>query len=312
MIAEKEKKAPAAVKQPEPFQQDKDSKNTGNNIIKALKREQQINENLFPIDIFPEPIKDFVNEIERTLSSNKEYACNSVLLAFSTAFGNMYKIKIKEEFYQKANLWLVLVGRSGDGKSHVVDLAFKPIKKLESKINEQYNQNLTEWSKIEDNPEPKPVLKDYLLYDLTFEGLCKSHKDNQHGLCITADEILSWYNSFGKYSKSSSDLNNYLTIWNGSSFKVSRKTTGNIYIKESYVNVIGGIQKDRFKEFSNGNKDSGFIDRFLFCYPDKFKVKKLNKENFDLQVSKNYDTIFQNIFEKYDKESSTIILDYEA
>lgn len=269
-----------------------------NKVLEDLKKEHRNIENQFPIEIYPKIIQEYIHGIGDTLSLSKEYLSCSILVALSTAFGNLYRIKIKEGFYQKTNMWLVIVGRPGDGKSPCIDFAMKPLEDYEKNLYEDYQHKLKEWNSVTDNSDPKPILKNFLLKDFTFEALSKAHSNNSHGLCICTDEILSWINSFGKYSNSSEE-NNYLTIWNGGAFKISRKTTGDLRIGDSFVNVIGGLQNGRINQLTKDKDTSGFNDRLLFCIPEYSPIRLLNKNVLESRLLNNYNVLFERIFEKY-------------
>ncbi|MFS4484222.1 DUF3987 domain-containing protein [Hyunsoonleella sp. 2307UL5-6] len=281
------------------------------NIIDGLDKDYRNKKNPFPIDVFPLVIREFIQEISRTLDLNKDFLCGSALVALSTAIGNLFTLKIKEGYNQKCILWLVIIGSAGDGKSPSMKLPMKPLRNFESKEYDKYILALKQWESIPENPDPKPEFKTRILEDLTFETIGKEHKKNKNGLCIYSDEILSWLNGFGRYSGSSEE-NNYLSLWNGWELKINRKTNGNnVFIKHSFLNVIGGTQRARLKELFKGDrKNSGFLDRILFCYPEDVLPIKLNKKKANPIVFSNYEALFKRIFELYNDDKFLTEIEY--
>lgn len=285
--------------------------NKTNKISQELNKDYSKLTNTFPIEIFPTPIQDYIKENVKSLGFNQDHLCCSILSAFATAFSNRYHLKVKEGFVVKPILWLIICGKAGDGKSHVMNLPFKPIKDLESRYRKEFEAALKEH---EANPENtvKPKCKDIMMNDFTLESLLANHKINPRGLCMFSDETMSFVNSFSRYSSSSQE-NNYLTMWNGSTVKMSRIGGGNYSIPEVCINHISGIQRSRIHELYKGDRaKSGFLDRFLFSYPDLIILNPLNNRSANPLVNQNYDTIFQRIFEKYDDQNLYKIIPYTS
>lgn len=270
-------------------------------ISNHLEEENRKLTNPFPDEIFPKIVQDYIIENVEALGFNKDHLCSAVLSAFSTAFGNMYHLVVKEGFIAKPLLWIIVVGRAGDGKSHVMNLPYQPIRNQENIYRKKFNAELIEF---ENNPEgkKKPICSEILMNDVTLEGLIAQHKLNERGLCIYSDETISWINSFSRYSSSSQE-SNYLTMFNGKSLKVARAGNGTFYVPENCINHISGIQKSRVHEMYAGDRGkSGFLDRFLFCFPEKIQLNPINDNMSDPIINRNYETLFQRIFDEYDED----------
>jgi hypothetical protein len=66
-----------------------------------------------------------------------------------------------------------------------------------------------------------------------------------------------------------SDLEFWLSTWSGKSVNFNRKTAKSSFVEKPFIPVLGGIQPSIFNTFyTEENKDNGFMDRMLLCYPD--------------------------------------------
>lgn len=278
-------------------------------ISDELNKEYNALTNTFPIEVFPKSIQDYITENVKSLGFNQDHLCCSVLSAFATAFGNMYHLNVKDGFVVKPIFWIIICGKAGDGKSHVMNLPFKAIRQLETKYRKDFELALKEH---ETNPDSsiKPKCKDIMMNDFTLESLLANHKINERGLCMFSDETMSFVNSFSRYSSSSQE-NNYLTMWNGNNVKISRISGGTYNISEVCINHLSGIQRSRIAEMYKGDRaKSGFLDRFLFCNPQTIRLNSLNNNHADPLVNKNFEKIFQRIFENYDTHELYKLIPY--
>ncbi|AGC76870.1 uncharacterized protein DUF3987 [Nonlabens dokdonensis] len=275
-------------------------------ILEQLDQDHSNLLNPFPMDIFPKSIQHYISENVNSLGFNSEFFSCAVLSAFGTALGNLYHLQVKSGWTEKPLLWIVVVGDAGDGKSHAMELPFNPIKSREKESYKSYKDQLANYQ-LNPQTEKLPRLKNTLMRDFTYEALCQEHDNNQNGLCIFADEIMSWVNGFSRYSSSSQE-DNYLTIFNGKEIKLTRKGTGTIIIPSCCINLIAGTQKGRLHELYAGDRSqSGFLDRLLFSIPDKINKTALNNNTTDQKINDCYSNIFSNIFDDYDNELGQII-----
>jgi hypothetical protein len=84
--------------------------------------------------------------------------------------------------------------------------------------------------------------------------------------------------------RAGSDLEFWLSSWNGQSISLNRKTAKSAFVDKPFIPVIGGIQPDIFEQFATGaNKENGFIDRILISYPE-LSVDKYNTNVLDYKL----------------------------
>ncbi len=110
------------------------------NILKGLKEDFKLisGKNIFPTDIFPSILQKLILELESTLNFSPDYTSASILYAVSVSIGNKIQLKVKNSWFEKSNLYMVLVGRTGDVKSHSVSFCLNPLMKIDKENFEKY------------------------------------------------------------------------------------------------------------------------------------------------------------------------------
>ncbi len=253
---------------------------------------------IFPIDIFPSKIIEVVIELNKSLNYPAEYLGSSILSASSIAMGNTHHVKVKNEWLEKPNLYMILVGKSGNGKTHPLDFAMKPIVNRDKESYIHYSKELSEYKQqnTNENTQTKPVYKKFILNDFTPESLIKIHSHNNRGVAIVVDELAGWLKNFGRYSKSS-EQEVYLSLWNGGSITIDRKGDEPIRLDNTYVNIIGGIQTKVLPIIGKDSRNSnGFIERFLFVNVDNAEPPQWNDMEADRDIVSNYYFLIEKLF----------------
>ncbi|OUS10451.1 hypothetical protein A9Q93_12925 [Nonlabens dokdonensis] len=269
-------------------------------ISEELHKEYNNLTNIFPIEIFPDEVKEYIEQSTRNLRFNKEFLCCSTLSALSTAFGNTYRLQVKEEWHESPMLWIVLIGNAGDAKSHVMKLPYSTLFKHEKENYLKYQLQQKEYELSTTESAIKPIFKDIILKDFTYEALCKSLDHNHRGLCMFQDEFTSFLGGFTKYSNESHE-SSYLTLFNGDGIKANRTSSEIKMVFDPFANLLAGTQKTMLKAFFKRNRNTtGFLERFLFCFPDKvYPVTYSNNLN-DPIIIQNFECLFERIIELYD------------
>jgi hypothetical protein len=122
--------------------------------------------------------------------------------------------------------------------------------------------------------------------DPTVAALTGMLAANPKGVLLSMDEILGWVRSFNQFNQGGNDQQFYLTLWNGQSLKVNRKTGDSpiTFVKYPYASVLGGIQPTRLNELADGGRnEDGFLSRFLLSYPEVGPLAYWDEADFDGQ-----------------------------
>ena len=267
----------------------------------------------FPYEIFPVEIQILLEVAEETLNYPIEYLGSSILSACSVAIGNTYHIKLKEGFIAKGNLYIALVGKAGDVKSHPLKFAYEPIEKTELASYTNYQNEMKEYDSLSDEAKrsnPKPIYKKYILKDFTPESLIKLHSNNKRGQAIVSDELFGWIKNFGRYN-SSGEQETYLSLWNGHSISVDRKSEEPIRIDNTYVNIIGTMQTKILPELNKENRGSnGFIERLLFAENENPKPVLWSTNEIEKDIIAKYHLLIERLFTLEFNEENQKILEF--
>jgi len=278
----------------------------------------KLNENPFPVEIFPKEIQEIIFEVSNVFKFNIDYLGAGILAAVSAAIGRSHQLEVKTGWLIKSNLFIIIVGRPGDAKTPALNFCINPINKQDNLYFSEYNKHMDEYEKgLEDKTEnndqlKKPYLKKILMNDYTPEALIQTLNHNKNGVCIVSDEFIGLLKNMNRYNNSGEE-ESLLTYWSGNTISKDRTSTRSIRITDPFVSLIAGIQVGVLNSLAKGNKSSnGFIDRLLFVYPYKFEKIQWNNNSIDEIHLTNYNNIISNLINlKNDKHESVVKLKIE-
>lgn len=250
----------------------------------------------FPIDVFPNFIQRYILEISETLNANIDFLGGGVLWATSLCVGNAIKIEVKKGWIESGVLWIALVGKAGVGKTHTIKAITDPLEKLSGREVKKYADQMQRYEQYtalsaqdkkltEEITKPKKTK--FIADDITIEALTELHDQNPNGIGILRDELVGWIKDMNKY-REGSDLQKYLSCWSNGILSSDRKTSSSSYVEKAFIPIIGGVQPSILSGvYTEENKDNGFIDRILLCYPE-IKVEKYNTKNVSEHLLDEY------------------------
>ena len=254
-----------------------------------------------PLDAFPQKLQEIIFEVAHIEQFDMEYLTMSLLSAAATAIGNSCHIRIRGSWKSCPALYVILIGRPGQGKTPPLDYAFRPLQEhdflLVSKFIEESKRyaELNAGNKGNAIDTDKPVLVQTILSDLTQEAMMRIHNDNQRGIVILVDEIMGFFNSIYRYNDSPL-LTQLLTAYSGKPLKVSRcNNPVPIIIPHPCINIIGTTQTQRIGElFTKENVSSGLIDRILFLHPKNREIPKMEEnQNVGSQDNDGAESVYR-------------------
>ena len=89
------------------------------------------------------------------------------------------------------------------------------------------------------------------------------------GIAVYRDELVAWVAGFDAYRAGrGGDRQDMLSMWSGTPLKVDRKGKPSIVAPRPTVSIVGGVQPDRLHAVSAEAGQDGFLDRFLWAYPE--------------------------------------------
>lgn len=266
---------------------------------------------VFPIDIFPNDIQTYILECNSKLDSSVEYMGCSLLWLISVCIGNSIDVEVKKGWNENLTVWISIVGKAGLGKTPSISNIVFPLTKINAKEiktyikeNEKYEyySNLSKKEKEEHSEVQKPTKTQFIANDITLEALVDLHQESDNAVGVFKDELAGWLKDMNKY-REGSDLEFWLSTWSGKSVNLNRLTRAGSFVEKPFIPVLGGIQPSIFNTFyTDENKDNGFMDRMLLCYPD-LKIDHYNENEISDDMLKWYKEI---VISFYDTIKSVI------
>ena len=226
----------------------------------------------FPIEELPNLFKRYSLEASEAIGCPICYI-SCALLAFAAGLiGTSRKVRLRPEWEQFCNLWIMLVGRPASKKSPALNAISKFIDDIEKQNYKDYEREklLYELEKVRyendynnwkikavSTPPEKPkqtILKTITTNNTTVEALCELLSNNSAGITIVNDELSAWLRSMNQYKGGGgSDRSDYLSMWNAQRMTVNRKGKEPLSIDNAFLNIIGCIQPEILQEM-NSNK----------------------------------------------------------
>lgn len=236
------------------------------------------NEVAFPVDLLHNWLQKLINEHSESYGTPPELWATVFLSGISAAAGKKFKL-ITGNYSNYPQLWLMVIGPSGTGKSDPFRVAFKRLSEINEKRYATYKSAREEWKANEEKGE-KPHWKQVLVNDTTPEALFATLQVADNGLTLYRDELSGWFSDFGRYNKSG-EVGHYLSIFDNNSFSINRKNDDPLLIPKPLLNIFGTIQPSVLENVLNKNnaEQSGFAQRFSYLYPNfpPRKYKKISK-----------------------------------
>lgn len=259
----------------------------------------------FPLDIFPKPIQSYILECNQTLNSSIDYMGCSLIWLISVCIGNSIHVEVKPGWTEPANIWMSIVGKAGWGKTPGIKQVISPLQKLNAKKVKNYYKDLEKFNyydslskkeKQEHEEIFKPTKSQFIANDITIEALVDLHQENDNAVGVFKDELAGWLKDMNKY-REGSDLEFWLSCWSGSPVILTRVTRSGSFIQNPFIPVLGGIQPTILNSFyTDENKENGFMDRVLLCYPD-LVVDEFSEKNIDYNTISWFNENIVNFYE---------------
>ncbi|RXZ00949.1 DUF3987 domain-containing protein [Fictibacillus sp. S7] len=286
----------------------------------------------FPIDFFPERVLNFIKDTSKALSCPPDFVAMGVLVCASVAIGNGAALQLKKSWITGASLYCGIVAEPGSAKTPALSKAVQPLYDLqkenfveyEGKLADyelekgRYDKRLEQWKEglvnevgsdlNKPKPPQKPKLKQIVSVDSTMEALQEILLVNQRGILKSHDELLGFIKSLNQY-RAGADRQYYLSMYSNETIVINRKAKDPIVIPKPYVSIIGGIQpemiEELIKEGGEGVSKDGFIDRFLFCYPEPVPSNWTDDDVSD-DVIEGYSDVIQKLYFSLDEKLPSI------
>lgn len=243
----------------------------------------------FPVDALPGPVARWVREVAAAMGVPPDYVGVPVLAALATAIGRTHVLEVRPEYRVPAILYVGVVGPPSSRKSAPFLRAIEPVTRQQAALQARYDEERQRFRQAKaqfarkgrrsgasnDELPSLPILRSVYTSDATVERVCAMLHDYPRGLLYGPDELLGWLRSLNAYRNGyGSDRQFYLSVWNGSDYKVDRKASDpegfplSLFLRRPFVCVAGTIVPDNLPLLA-GPVDDGLMDRFLLSWPPR-------------------------------------------
>lgn len=259
--------------------------------------------------LLPQAFAGYVADNARRLSCPPDMVALPLMVAAGAALGRGISIrpKRKDAWTEFANLWGAIIAPPSSGKSPALDVATKPLRKIEAERMEGFAERLAEHkdalftheatmkaarhaveaaakkgedlSRFQLPPAPlAPIERRIIVTTATPEKLVQIHADNPRGLLVLRDELTGWLRLLDRAGRES-ERALFLEGWTGKNpYRSETIGRGSDFIKAACLSVYGGIQPSPFRAFlqepEHAGKADGMLQRFsLLAWPGQKEFK---------------------------------------
>ena len=255
-----------------------------------------------PIQALRYEVQKIIEHYAEVYQCPKDFITSAVFGIVGTLCGRHITI-FDGKYRNHPNFWICHVAPSGSNKSSPIKALMEPMNREESQRYKEYREKMKEFKK--NSEEEEPVLNQLTVSDVTPEGLYKildGRAGSKDGLLLYRDEIKGFIDDMGRYHNSG-EISNYLSIWDGTTFPVTRKTQPPIYIENPFLCMMGGIQPDVFGDaFKRELAGIGFVQRWLFAYPDMIQRTLYSETTLETAYVAAWNEIFTKLLTIEDRE----------
>jgi putative DNA primase/helicase len=258
----------------------------------------------FDPELLPDPLRTWALDIADRAQCALEFVAVGIVVALATVVGRRVGVRPKRHDFWVVvvNLWGMIVGRPGLLKTHALEEALAPLRRLAAAAREAHAGSLEEHrrrklvaearreaakdglKKAARKPHTEeellalageaaatadtgpPPLRRYITNDCTVEKLGELLNENPNGILEFRDELAGFLKSFEKQGHEA-DRAFYLEGWNGTGgFTYDRISRGTVHIDSVCLSLLGSIQPGPLAGYvrsaTSAAGDDGLVSRF--------------------------------------------------
>lgn len=261
------------------------------------------NQEGLPYYIFDDTPRRLVERLADYYNCPKDYIVAGMVQVVATALGKKFRLKVGA-YSNRPNMFIAIVGRSGINKSTPLKYLMRPLYDIDNDLYQEFKEKVQEvemrnkaikkdnkGKPIEEQEQlmPRPLEQDIILSDTTPEKrneILANLDETDKFLLIYFDELPALFKQFGRYNNSS-DIEDMLTFFDGSRYKITRKSSDTISIKESTMAILGTIQENVLEDtFADKSMlKNGFNQRWLFVMPERTPIPHDSLKSMDAELT---------------------------
>ncbi len=263
----------------------------------------------FPLEVFPESIRNIIEALNEYENYDIDFTAASFFTVFASVLGNAWSVRFMTGWVTRPIIFMVLIGSPSCGKTPPLQQAVAPLLKIDGEYDRTYCKEMEtyrRWERMSAKQREKyslpeememPKRKCHVVVDSTIEALIGALRDNQRGVLIYKDEIDSLLSNFNRYN--GSDEAYFLSLFNGTAFKYSRKSNNeHIFLPNPCCSIIGTTQPGCLAaQFGGKRQTNGFSVRFLKVYPEITEMPAWNDNDMPENVLTQWEEIIRKVID---------------
>ncbi len=226
---------------------------------------------VFPLDVFPAPLQPMIASLITDLKGERAFVGLGLLQTASIAIGSSLvasTLQDGQSWETNLSVWGATVGISSSGKTMIQKQLLRPLKKIQTRLDDDYFEQLADKDR-----EEKDSRKAIFINDITYEAMMKKVlPHNFKGIARYEDELVKWFDDLSRYKSGATELGFFLGSWSpADDYTFDRVGGGFIRIKQEHrcFSLMGGIQPSLvWRLFENDRDTSGFAFRFLWAFAE--------------------------------------------
>ena len=271
-----------------------------------------------PVDWLSQSVQDYIRTVAESYGCPQDFVVAICLTTAGIAAGKKVQL-VTNPYANYPCDFICMVGKPSRNKTG-------PLKEVTNPLREHDKANFAKYSKAkavydQSKREDRNYSGEQPIFHQRVAGDSSPESRNAllaqgDMLIIVADELKSFIDSFGRYSKggngSGTEVSQLLSTWSNVSFTINRTSEETRLVDDPAMSIIGGIQPGPLgKTFgTDALMDSGFTQRFLFVYPDKAEfIKRQDRRRMTQEMRDSWSDIIGRLF---GMEPLTLQLSHEA
>ena len=215
----------------------------------------------FPLDLLPQPWRDWTSDTASSTAAPVDYVAQTVLAAVAGLSGAGAAVRITPAWCEPLVLWQAALGEPSTGKSS----ALAPMRRLLGSLEEE-RRGLDDERRERHAEQAKAagaceafVPSQIVVADAAVESIAEAISGNPRGVILWRDAPSAWL--------AGPQRPHWLQGWDAGAVTIERQRGKTPLRLESFpVSVLATMQPDRLKEALRED-DDGLAARFLYAWP---------------------------------------------
>lgn len=261
----------------------------------------------FDYALLPDSLRPWIEDIAERVQCPADFPAVGAMISLAAVVGRKIGIRPKrrDDWLEVPNLWGAIVGRPGVMKSPALREAMRPLRKLEAKAAEAFDDELKKWRMThelakckreaaranavkayknneaasgdafgDDLEKGEPHARRYVVNDCSVEALGEILRFNPNGTLAYRDELIGLLKSLDKEGNEGA-RGFFLSAWSGTDgYTFDRIGRGlNLRIEACCLSLLGSIQPSviggYLRQAVAGGGGDGLLSRFqLLVWPE--------------------------------------------